>query len=302
MDIGPKRVKISVVIPAFREEKVIGSVVRGVREILGPEAEIIVVDDGSPDGTGKTAAAAGARVVTLPYNIGNGAAVKTGIRTARGELIVLMDGDGQHKAEDIPRLLEPLDTYDMVIGARTGESATDLHRDVANQAYNAFATYLTKQKILDLTSGFRAFRARIAKRFVYLLPNTFSYPTTLTLSMIRAGHSVHFVPIVARKRVGKSKIKLLKDGTRFFLIMLRIATLYSPFRVFLPVSAGFIFLGLANYLYTFLTEHRFTNMSAMLLMNGVLIFMLSLIAEQIAQMRLDRTESESDNETGRSAG
>ncbi|MBI5197682.1 MAG: glycosyltransferase family 2 protein [Nitrospirae bacterium] len=286
--------RVSVVIPAFREEKVIGSVIRNVKAVLGEETEVIVVDDGSGDDTGKAAAEAGARVLTHPYNIGNGAAVKTGIRAATGDLIVMMDGDGQHKAEDIPKLLAGLETYDMVIGARTGESETRLHRDVANRIYNAFAGYLSKQKILDLTSGFRAFRAKIAKRFVYLLPNTFSYPTTLTLSMIRAGHSVRFVPIVTRQRVGKSKIKLLKDGTRFFLIMLRISTLYSPFRVFLPVSAIFIVVGLLNYAYTFLTEHRFTNMSAMLLMNGVLIFMLSLVAEQIAQMRLDRTEEDRD--------
>jgi glycosyltransferase involved in cell wall biosynthesis len=292
MTAGKK--KISVVIPAFREEEVIGSVVRGVKAVLGEEVEVIVVDDGSQDNTGKAAEEAGARVMTHPYNIGNGAAVKTGIRAATGELIVMMDGDGQHKAEDIPRLLEALGSYDMVIGARTADSETRLHRDFANHVYNLFASYLTKQKILDLTSGFRAFRAKIAKRFVYLLPNTFSYPTTLTLSMIRAGYSVCFIPISTRKRVGKSKIKLLKDGTRFFLIMMRIATIYSPFRVFLPVSALFIFLGLVNYAYTFLTEHRFTNMSAMLFMNGLLIFMLSLIAEQISQVRLDRTEEDGD--------
>lgn len=295
-----KSPRLSVVIPAYHEEKVIGSVIRGVREVIGDDAEIIVVDDGSGDGTGKAAREAGARVVTHPYNIGNGAAVKSGIRAARGEVIVLMDADGQHRPEDIPRLLQAVETYDLVIGARTGESETHVHRDVANWAYNSFATYLTKQKILDLTSGFRAIRARLAKRFVYLLPNTFSYPTTMTLSMIRSGHSVHFVPIVARKRVGKSKIKLLKDGARFFLIMLRISTLFSPFRVFLPVSALFVALGVMNYAYTFLTEHRFTNMSAMLLMNGALVFMLSLIAEQIAQLRLDRTEENDARDTDRS--
>jgi glycosyltransferase involved in cell wall biosynthesis len=202
----------------------------------------------------------------------------------------VLDGDGQHKPEDIPRLLKQIGQYDMVIGARTGASETALHRDVANAVYNKFATYLTKKEILDLTSGFRAVKGDIAKRFVYLLPNTFSYPSTLTLSLIRSGHSVEFVPIVARKREGKSKIKLLKDGIRFFLIMLKIATLYSPFRVFLPVSAGFFVIGLGYYLYTFISEHRFTNMSALLLGNSVIIFMMALIAEQIAQMRLDRTE------------
>ena len=259
--------KISVVLPAFREERVIGSVIQGVRSVMGSGCEIIVVDDGSPDGTGKAAEKAGARVVRHPYNMGNGAAVKSGIRAATGDIIVLMDADGQHKPEDIPRFIEQIDVYDMVIGARTKASETSVHRDIANVIYNKFATYLTKKEILDLTSGFRAIKADIAKRFVYLLPNTFSYPTTLTLSLIRSGHSVTFIPIVARKREGKSKIKLLKDGVRFFLIMLKIATLYSPFRVFLPVSASFFAVGIGYYIYTFITEHRFTNMSALLLGN-----------------------------------
>lgn len=282
--------KISVVIPAYKEELVIGTVVSGVRSILGDRCEVVVVDDGSPDGTGKAAQEAGATVVRHSYNIGNGAAVKSGIRAANGDIIVLMDGDGQHKPEDLPRLIEQVGTFDMVIGARTGESETSLHRDVANAIYNKFATYLTKREILDLTSGFRAIKAEIAKRFVYLLPNTFSYPTTLTLSLIRSGHSVIFIPIVAKKREGKSKIKLLKDGVRFFLIMLKIATLYSPFRVFLPVSTAFFATGIGYYIYTFITTHRFTNMSALLISNGIIIFMMALIAEQIAQMRLDRTE------------
>ena len=203
-----------------------------------------------------------------------------------------MDGDGQHKPEDIPRLLEQIGPFDMVIGARTRESETSAHRDIANMIYNKFATYLTKQEVLDLTSGFRAIKTDIAKRFIYLLPNTFSYPSTLTLSLIRSGHSVTFIPIVAKKREGKSKMKLLKDGVRFLLIMLKIVTLYSPFRVFLPVSVGFFGIGVAYYIYTFITTHRFTNMSALLTSNGIIIFMMALIAEQIAQLRLDKTEED----------
>ena len=233
---------------------------------------------------------AGATVVNHPYNLGNGAAVKSGLRAATGDIILLMDADGQHTPEDIPRLLEQIGPYDMVIGARTKQSETSVHRDIANSIYNRFATYLTKKDILDLTSGFRAIKCDIAKRFIYLLPNTFSYPSTLTLSLIRSGHSVTFVPIVAKKREGKSKIKLLKDGMRFFMIMLKIATLFSPSRVFLPVSASFFAVGIGYYIYTFITTQRFTNMSALLIGNGVLIFMMTLIAEQIAQLRLDRTE------------
>jgi len=281
---------ISVVIPAYKEARVIGTVIKGVHAVLKDRCEVIVVDDGSPDETGKIAQEAGARVVRHPYNMGNGAAVKSGLRAAEGDIIVLMDGDGQHKPEDIPRLIEQIGPFDMAIGARTRESETSVHRDIANTIYNKFATYLTRQEILDLTSGFRAIKADIAKRFIYLLPNTFSYPTTLTLALIRSGHSVTFIPIVTRKREGKSKIKLLRDGTRFILIMLKIATLYSPFRVFLPVSAGFFGVGVAYYIYTFITTHRFTNMSALLISNGIIIFMMSLIAEQIAQLRLDRTE------------
>lgn len=285
-----KNKRVSIIIPAMNEERAIVPVIKGIQSLLGDRCEIIVIDDGSKDSTGKVAKEAGARVVTHPYNIGNGAAIKSGIRAATGEVIVMMDADGQHKPEDITRLLEKIDTYDMVIGARTGESDTSIHRDAANTVYNRFASYLTKREIPDLTSGFRAIKADIAKRFVYLLPNTFSYPTTLTLSLLRSGHSVEFIPIVAKKRVGKSKIKLLKDGTRFFLIMLKIATLFSPSRVFLPVSAAFFTVGVGYYIYTFITTHRFTNMSALLISNGVIIFMLALIAEQIAQLRLDKTE------------
>ncbi len=287
---------VSVVIPAMNEEKGIGKVIKGVKNILGGNCEVIVVNDGSKDGTEKAALEAGATVVSHPYNLGNGAAVKSGLRAAKGDIIVLMDADGQHKPEDIPRLLEQIGPYEMVIGARTSQSETSVHRDIANSIYNRFASYLTKREIPDLTSGFRAIKGKIAKRFIYLLPNTFSYPTTLTLSLIRSGHSVTFVPIVALKREGKSKIKLLKDGVRFFMIMLKIATLFSPSRVFLPVSASFFVVGIGYYLYTFVTTQRFTNMSALLIGNGVIIFMMTLIAEQIAQLRLDRTEeSEQEN-------
>ena len=281
---------ISVVIPAMNEEKGIGKVIKGVRDVLGGDCEIIIVNDGSRDSTEKVAREAGATVVNHPYNLGNGAAVKSGLRAATGDIILLMYADGQHTPEDIPRLLEQIGPYDMVIGARTKQSETSVHRDIANSIYNRFATYLTKKDILDLTSGFRAIKCDIAKRFIYLLPNTFSYPSTLTLSLIRSGHSVTFVPIVAKKREGKSKIKLLKDGMRFFMIMLKIATLFSPSRVFLPVSASFFAVGIGYYIYTFITTQRFTNMSALLIGNGVIIFMMTLIAEQIAQLRLDRTE------------
>jgi glycosyltransferase involved in cell wall biosynthesis len=281
---------VSIVIPAFNEAINVGDVVARVRKVVRPADEVIVVDDGSTDGTGEAARAAGARVLRHPYNIGNGAAIKTGIRAARGEHIVLMDGDGQHDPADIPRLVAALDAYHMVVGARTASSDSDLHRDVANRVFNGFATYLAKKRIEDLTSGFRALRGRIAKQFAYLLPNTFSSPSTLTLGVIRAGYGVLYVPIVAARRKGKSKIRPVRDAVRFFLIMLKISTLFSPLRVFLPVAGLFLALGVGYYGYTYTTARRFTNMSALLLSSGVLTFLMGLISEQIAQLRLDRTE------------
>ncbi|HKQ61855.1 MAG TPA: glycosyltransferase family 2 protein [Candidatus Polarisedimenticolaceae bacterium] len=281
---------VSVVIPAFNEAEVIGTVIGDIRAVLGAEAEIIVVDDGSTDGTADMARSAGARVVRHPDNIGNGAAVKAGIRASRGERVVLMDGDGQHAASEIPRLLGQLEQYDMVVAARVAGSNGRLHRNVANRIYNGLASYVSGRPIPDLTSGFRAVRGPVLRRFVYLLPNTFSYPSTLTLALLRSGHRVTFLPIAARRRVGRSKIRLIEDGARFFLIILKIATLFSPLRVFLPVSALFLFAGLGNYAYTFARFGRFTNMSALMIANSVLVFLLSLVAEQIAQMRMERTE------------
>jgi glycosyltransferase involved in cell wall biosynthesis len=285
---------LSIVIPAYNESMNIGAVIPRLREVLADGDEIIVVDDGSTDNTANVAEEAGARVIRRAYNVGNGAAVKTGIRAAKGDYIIIMDGDGQHDPNDIPRIVEQLTDYHMVVGARTSESDSDLHRDVANQIFNKFATYLAKHKIDDLTSGFRGLHADIAKQFAYLLPNTFSSPTTLTLGLIRAGYLVKYIPIVAARRGGKSKIRPIADGIRFFLIMLKISTLFSPLRVFIPISGVFFGTGVLYYLYTYATAHRFTNMSMLLLVTGALTFMLGLVSEQIAQMRLDRTDEHLD--------
>ena len=252
--------------------------------------EWVVVDDGSTDNTMREAMDAGANVWPHPYNMGNGAAIKSGLRCARGEWVLMMDADGQHKPEDIARLLEHKDRYDMVVGARTRQSETSAHRDLANWVYNRFASYVTRFKVEDLTSGFRLVRLSVARQFIYLLPNTFSYPSTLTLGYLRSGRTVKYIPIQTKARVGKSKIKLLKDGARFFLIITKIASLFSPFRVFLPISLGFFVTGLCYYAYTFLTQGRFTNMSALLFNSSIIIFMIGLVAEQISQMRYDRVE------------
>lgn len=281
--------KISVVIPAYNEGAVIGKTVDRIRELY-PDYEIIVVNDGSSDNTSQEAEQAGARVLQHPYNIGNGAAVKTGIRNATGDFVVLMDGDGQHAPEDIPRLIAESDTFDLVIGARSGKSQASIPRRIANWVYNRLATYVTNFQIQDLTSGFRLFRREMVLKHICLFPNTFSYPTTSTLAYLRSGHTVGFVPIVAHKRVGKSKIKLIRDGYRFLLIIMRIATLFSPMKVFLPIGFSFLLTGVGYYIFTFIVYHRFTNMSALLLSVSVMVFLLGLVSEQVTQMRYDRVE------------
>jgi glycosyltransferase involved in cell wall biosynthesis len=280
---------VSIVIPAYNEEAAIGQTVARIHSLY-PDFETIVVDDGSTDNTAHKAREAGAKVFQHPYNIGNGAAVKTGIRKASGDLVVLMDGDGQHDPADIARLLEESDHYDLVVGARSANSQTSLGRRMANWCYNCLASYVAKFPIKDLTSGFRVFHKDTVLKYLYLFPNTFSYPTTSTLTYLRSGHTVKYIPICQHKRVGKSKIKLMEDGARFILIILRIATLFSPMRIFLPASTFFLLTGLGYYMYTFLTSNRFTNMSALLLSVGVMVFLLGLISEQITQMRYDRVE------------
>jgi glycosyltransferase involved in cell wall biosynthesis len=284
----------SLVIPAYNEADTIASVISRAHQVmkkLERAYEIIVVDDGSQDATAERAHYACARVISHPYNIGNGAAVKTGIRNARGEVLVMLDGDGQHAPEDIPRLLKKLGPYDMVVGARTHESDTSLHRDVANRIYNWFATYVCGRKIEDLTSGFRAVKADIARGFVYLLPNTFSYPTTITLATVRSGYSLAYVPIKTVRRVGSSKIKLLRDGSRFFLIILKVATLFSPLKVFVPVSIFMFLLGFGYGLFKVIVlGARYGPTSAMLMTMSVLVFLVGLVSEQVTQLRFDRSE------------
>lgn len=279
---------LSVIIPAYNEEGAIADTVMAIQDLGLNSYELIVVDDGSTDATARVAAAAGARVISHPYNIGNGASVKTGIRSARGRVLVFLDGDGQHDPKDIPRLIAHIPRYHMVVGARQRGSQTHLHRDIANIVYNKFASFLANFKIEDLTSGFRAMRQQDALRFCDMFPNTFSYPTTSTLAFLRSGRSVKYVPIKTRYRVGKSKIKLINDGFEFLLIILKIAMSFSPLRVFLPISSFLFFLGIGRYAQTYLDYGRFTNFSHLLVTTSVIVFTLGLIAEQIASLRLER--------------
>ena len=296
MIMEKKTVEVSVIIPAYNEEASILSVVERVQAAMteiGCEYEILVIDDCSQDETGELAAQAGARVVTRPYNMGNGAAVKTGIRQARGQKIVFMDGDGQHAPEDIRRLLQELERHDMVVGARTSDSDSDIHRNLANKIYNGLASYVCDRKIEDLTSGFRAIRTEIAREFVHLLPNTFSYPTTITLALARSGYSFTYVPIKASRRVGKSKIRLVRDGLRFLLIIFKVTTLYSPLKIFVPVSVMMFLLGIGYGLGKIIFfDMRYGPTSAMLMIFSVLIFLVGLVSEQITQLRYERRNND----------
>lgn len=280
---------LSIIIPAKNEAAVIGDVVASVRAVYA-DAEILVVDDGSTDETAALATQSGARVISHPMSLGNGAAIKNGARAATGKLLVMMDGDGQHKAEDIPALIGKLDEgYDMVIGARDSGSHAGMGRLAANGLYNVFASMISGHRIPDLTSGFRAVRAELFRRFLYLLPNGFSYPTTITMAFLRSGYPVTFLPIKAEKRTGTSHIRPIRDGFRFLAIIFKIATLYAPLKVFLPISGVFFLSGIGYYAFTYVTMGRFTNMSMLILSASVIIFLIGLISEQITALTFTKS-------------
>lgn len=280
---------LSIVIPAKNEAEAIGKVVGLARERY-PDAEIIVVDDGSTDETAEIARTAGAQVIRHPESLGNGAAVKAGARAATGDIIAFMDGDGQHD----PRMLEPLlqqidDGYDMAVGARDSGSHANIGRLFANGLYNGIASMMSGRPILDLTSGFRVARAQPFKQFLYLLPNGFSYPTTITMAFLRSGYPVTFVPIIAAQRIGKSHIRPFRDGIRFLVIIFKVTTLYAPLKVFLPVSGLFFVTGVGYYIYTYITMGRFTNMSLLVLSGAVIIFLIGLLSEQITALTFSKS-------------
>ena len=275
---------ISIVLPAKNEASAMRDLLPRLRA-MRPEDEIIVVDDGSTDDTAAIAASNGARVLSSPYSMGNGAAIKRGARAASGDVIVFMDADGQHDPAHIERLLQQLDQgYDMVVGARDWSGQAGVGRGLANGAYNALASWMTGHKVPDLTSGFRAVRAARFREFLHLLPNGFSYPTTSTMAFFRSAYPVSYVPIAVAKRVGKSHIRPLRDGVRFLLIIFKIATLYSPLKLFGPASAVFFLLGSGHYCYTYLTQGRFTNMSALMFSAAVIVFLIGLVSEQITAL------------------
>ena len=275
---------LSIILPAKNEAAALADLLPALRAAQ-PQAEIIVSDDGSTDDTAALCERQGVKRASTPYSMGNGAAIKRGARAATGDVLVFMDADGQHDPADIPRLLARLDEgFDMVVGARNWEGQAGVGRGVANTFYNWLASKMTGHPVLDLTSGFRAARADKFREFIHLLPNGFSYPTTSTMAFFRSAYPVAYVPIRAAERVGKSHIRPLRDGVRFLLIIFKIATLYSPLKLFVPASLSFFLLGMGHYAYTFATQHRFTNMSVLLFSAAVIVFLIGLISEQITAL------------------
>ena len=281
--------KLSIILPAKDEAVGLRRTLPALRAAY-PEAQLIVVDDGSTDDTAAMAHEHGAKVLSSPYSMGNGAAIKRGTRAATGDVLVFMDADGQHNPADIPKLLAKLDEgYDMVVGARDGSGQANFHRGLANGLYNWLATHMTGHEVKDLTSGFRAVRADKFREFLHLLPNGFSYPTTSTMAFFRSAYPVAYVPIDVAKRVGTaSHIRPLKDGIRFLLIIFKIATLYAPLKLFGPTAIAFFLAGAGWYGYTFTTRHQFTNMSLLLFSAAVIIFLIGLISEQITNLTYKR--------------
>ncbi|HXD83630.1 MAG TPA: glycosyltransferase family 2 protein [Rudaea sp.] len=281
---------ISIVLPAKNEATALESLLPRLHAAQ-PGVEILVVDDGSTDATAQVCADRAATVLRQPYSMGNGAAIKRGARAARGDILVFMDGDGQHDPADIARLVAKIDEgFDMAVGARDWSGQAGVGRGAANALYNWLASRMTGHRVADLTSGFRAVRADKFREFLHLLPNGFSYPTTSTMAFFRSAYAVAYVPIKAAQRIGKSHIKPLRDGLRFLLIIFKIATLYSPLKLFVPASVIFFLIGLGHYLYTFITMHRLTNMSVLLFSASVIVFLIGLISEQITALMYRRQD------------
>jgi glycosyltransferase involved in cell wall biosynthesis len=283
---------ISIIIPAYNPSSDIGMVVDKIKNLY-PYFEVIVVNDGSIDNTAEMAKKTGASVYSHPYNIGNGTAIKGGIRAASGAVVVFMDGDGQHNPEDTGRMVEFFPDYDMAVGARSTEDQADLFRGIGNKALNGLAGYLAKFNIQGLTSGFRAVKSDIAHNLIYFLPNTYSYPSTITLGALRSGTSLKYNPISIQKRKnGASRFRLIKDGIRFFMIVTKMYEFYSPLRIFLPLSVVIFVLCLADYMFSNITSGRFTSMSLLIFTTSIIVFLMGIISEQITKLQSERSEGE----------
>ncbi|MEH6503197.1 MAG: glycosyltransferase family 2 protein [Cycloclasticus sp.] len=288
--MAKRKSSISIVMPCLNEAENLGQLLPAIKT-LQPDAEILVINDGSTDSSADLCRKHKVKVISHPHSLGNGASIKTGARNASGEIIVFMDSDGQHDPEDIQRLLDKLDEgYDMVVGARQSNTHASHLRLLGNSIFNKLASLMTGHKIEDLTSGFRAVRTNHFKKFLYLLPNGFSYPTTSTMAFFRSALPVAYIPIKAGKREGKSKIKLAKDGLRFFVIILKIGALFSPMRLFLPTSAIFFLLGLINHVHSYFTSNSFSKGSLLMYVSAIFIFLMGILSEQISSLHYKNSQ------------
>jgi len=291
-----KKPSISIILPARNEAESLANLLPQLKK-LSLDAEIIVVNDGSEDDTQAICKQHQVRILNHPYSMGNGAAIKKGARAATGDILVFLDADGQHNPSDIPKLLDKLaEGFDMVVGARQPKGHASFARRITNKLYNRIASFMTGFKIVDLTSGFRAVKAKKFRRFLYLLPNGFSYPTTITMAFFRSGYSIAYEPIVVQQRKGMSKIKLFQDGLRFFIIILKVGALFSPMRLFLPVSFALFAIGMLYYFYTYIFYNRFTNMSALLFISSLFTFLIGIISEQISSIHYKNTSEDHHGE------
>lgn len=276
--------QVSIILPAKNESAGLAQILPDLRALY-PDAQILVVDDGSTDDTVAVCKREGVDVLSHRYSMGNGAAIKTGARNATGDVLVFMDADGQHRADEVAILLTAVEEgYDMAVGARNSDGQASVMRQIGNGFYNRFGSWMVNHQIDDLTSGFRAVKAEQFREFLHLLPNGFSYPTTISMAFFRNGYPIKYVPITVHRRIGQSHIRLFRDGVRFLLIIFRVATLYSPLKLFFPISFAFFSTGVAYYLYTYLSSGRFTNMSALLFINAIVIFLIGLVSEQITML------------------
>lgn len=278
---------VSVVIPAYNEENAVAPTIERVRTILsgaGIPHEIIVVNDGSKDGTAKAAKATGVHVVDFPQNGGYGRALKAGIAVSTAPLVAIIDADGTYPADVLPQMIEMAAYNEMVVGDRgAAMKGVPMIRKPAKFILNNLASYLAGHKITDLNSGLRVFQRPVLEKFLHLLPNAFSFTTTITLCMLASGYNVSYLPIEYGKRVGTSKIKP-RDFFRFMLLVFRLTVYFQPLRVFLPIGFMLFLVGTAKLVYD-LFQDNFSDTAVFGLLGAVMVWSLGLLADMIARMQ-----------------